>query len=225
MSVILTRKKTYIKHCYQIHGQQIQQNKSAKYLGVVIDEHLTWKEHVNEICSKAIKAKACLQRNLHRCSVLVKSNCYTSLVRPILEYAAAVWSPHLQYQIHQIEKVQCSAARFVTNDFSYHSSVTSMLVCLRWPLLEHRRNYLKLIIFYKIIHCLVDASFTLTSLSTSTRGHSQRFVIPFARTDSYLHSFLPSTLNLWNSLPDSLIDLNDINHFKRDLSLHLLITD
>ena len=94
------KKKTYIKHCYQIHSQQIQQNKSAKYLGVVIDKHLTWKEHVNEICSKAIKAKAFLQRNLHRCPVLVKSNCYTSLVRPIiLEYAAAVWSPHLQCQI------------------------------------------------------------------------------------------------------------------------------
>ena len=221
----ITRKKTYIKHCYQIHSQQIQQNKSAKYLGVVIDEHLTWKEHVNEICSKAIKAKAFLQRNLHRCPVLVKSNCYTSLVRPILEYAAAVWSPHLQYQIHQIEKVQRSAARFVTNDFSYRSSVTGMLFCLRWPLLEHRRNYLKLITFYKIIRGFIDASFTLISHATSTRGHSQRFVTPFARTDSYLYSFLPSTINLWNSLPESLIELNDINHFKRDLSLHLLYTD
>ena len=28
----ITRKKTYIKNCYQIHSQQIQQNKSAKYL-------------------------------------------------------------------------------------------------------------------------------------------------------------------------------------------------
>ena len=141
-------------------------------------------------------------------------NCYTSLVRPILEYAAAVWSPHLQYQIHQIEKVLHTATRFVTNDFSYHSSVTNMLVCLRWPLLEHRRNYFKRVMFYKILHGLVDASFTLTSLSTSTRGHSQRFVIPFA--------FLPSTINLWNLLPKSLVDLTDINHFKKDLSLHLL---
>ena len=142
----------------------------------MIDEHLTWKEHVNEICSKAIKAKAFLQRNPHRCPVLVKSNYYTSLVRPILEYAAAVWSPHLQYKIHQIEKVQCSAAHFVTNDFSFHSSVTSMLVRLRWPLLEHKRNYLKLIMFNKILHGLVDASFTLTSLSISTHVYSQRLL-------------------------------------------------
>ena len=65
-----------------------------------LDKHLTWKEHVNDICSKAIKAKAFLQHNLFRCPAIVKSNCYTSLVRPILEYAATVWSPHLQYQKH-----------------------------------------------------------------------------------------------------------------------------
>ena len=56
-----TRKKTHIKHYYRIHSQQIQQNKSTKYLGVVIDKYLTWKEHINDICSKAIKAKAFLQ--------------------------------------------------------------------------------------------------------------------------------------------------------------------
>ena len=52
----ITKKQTYIKRYYQIYNQQIQQNKSAKYLGVVIDGHLTWKDHVNDICSKTIKA-------------------------------------------------------------------------------------------------------------------------------------------------------------------------
>ena len=191
----------------------------------MIDQHLTWKEHVNNICSKAIQAKAFLQRNLPKCPASVKSNCYTSLVRPILEYAAIVWSPHLQYQKHQIKKVQHNAAHFVTNDFSYHSSVTSMLNHLKWPSLEQRRNFLKLIMFYKILNGLVDVSITLTPLSTSTRGHNQCFATPFARTDTYLNSFLPSTIRLWNSLSDSLIYLDDINQFKEDLSLHLFPTD
>ena len=157
----LTRKKSHIKFHYEIHSQQIQQTKSAKYLGVVIDDHLTWKEHVNVTCSKAINAKAFLQRNLYHCPASLKSTCYTSMVRPILEYAATVWSPHLQYQKQQIEKVQRSAARFVTNDFSYYSSVSNMLDHLKWPLLEQRRKYLKLIMFYKILHGMVEVSITL----------------------------------------------------------------
>ena len=181
----------------------------------------------NDISSKAIKAKAFLQHNLFQCPTTVISNCCTSLVRPILEYAATVWSPHLQHQKHQIEKVQRSAAHFVKNDFSYHSSVTTILKHLKWPLLEHRRSFLKLIMFYKILHGLVDISFTFTPLSTSTHGHNQHFITPFARTDTYLNSFLciPSAINLWNSLPDSLVELDDLNQFKDDLSLYLFPTD
>ena len=178
--------------------------------------------HVNVICSKAIKAKAFLQRNLFRCPTTVKSNCYTSLVRPILEYTTTVWSPHIQYQKHQIEKVQRSAAHFVKNDFSYHSSVTTMLKHLKWPLLKHRSFFVFFDMFYKILHGLVDISLPL---STPTRGHNQRFVTPFARTDTYLNSFLPSAINLWNSLPNSLVELDDLNQFKDDLSLYLFPTD
>jgi len=152
--------------CYQIQtdSQHIQQNKSVKYLGVVIDEHLSWKEHVNNICSKATKAKAFLQRNLYYCPASLKSTCYTSMVRPILEYAATVWSSHLQYQKYQIEEVQRSAARFITNEFSYFSSFTIMLDHLKWPLLEQQRNYLKLIMFYKILHGLVEVLISLILL-------------------------------------------------------------
>ena len=77
----ITRKKTHINHCYQIHNQQIQQNKSTKYLGVVIDKHLTWKERVNDICSKAIKAKAFLQRyNFSEIQLLyIPSETYTRI--------------------------------------------------------------------------------------------------------------------------------------------------
>ena len=86
--------------------------------------------------------------------------------------------------------------------------------------------------FYKILHGLVDISFTLTPLSMPTCGHNQNFIIPFARTDTYLNSFLPSAINLWNSLPDSLVELDDLNQFKDDLnqfkddlSLYLFPTD
>ena len=79
--------------------------------------------------------------------------------------------------------------------------------------------------FYKIVNDLVYVPITLAPLSTTTRGHNQCYVTPFARTDTYLNSFLSSTIKLWNSIPDSLIELNDINQFKEDLSLHLFPTD
>ena len=49
----------------------------SKYLSVIIDEHLTWNEHVKTITSKANKVKGFLQCNIKYCPSIVKARCYT----------------------------------------------------------------------------------------------------------------------------------------------------
>ena len=106
------------------------------------------------------------------------------------------------------------AARFVMNDYARYSSVTNMLNYLSWPTLEQRRNQIKLALFFKIVHGIVDGStLTLTPLNTITRGHHCRYALPFSRTESYLNSFLPSTIRLWNKLPAILSEIDNINDF------------
>ena len=128
----------------------------------------------------------------------------------------------LQYQVHQLDKVQRSAARFVMNDFSRFSSVTSMLNHLSWPTLEQRRNYFKLLMLFKLIHGLVAIpSITLIHMASRTRSHSHRYYIPPVRTETYLHSFLPSAIKLWNNLPQSLTEISNIDNFKLQLEHYL----
>ena len=91
----ITRKKSPLITTYTIDNSIIQQNKSAKYLGVTITDNLSWSEHITNITNKANSIRALLQRNLSHCPLSVKSTCYTTYVRPILEYASTVWSSHL----------------------------------------------------------------------------------------------------------------------------------
>ena len=88
-----------------IQNDVIKEVKHAKYLGVIIDHHLSWNEHINYITSKANDVKCFLQCNLSQCPICIKSNCYQSLVRPILEYACTVSAPHTQKNISTIEAV------------------------------------------------------------------------------------------------------------------------
>ena len=136
-------------------------------------------------------------------------------MRPILEYARNVWCSHYNKDIQSIEAVQRRAARFCMNCYSRYESVTNML---KWPTLTDRRNDLKLVMLYKIIHGYVNVQLTLpltySSLNSVTRGHHNKILQPPTRTDVYKYSFFPSAIRLWNNLPASLFTVKTINEFK-----------
>ena len=78
-----------------------------KYLGVTFSADLTWGKHISSITHKTRKLIGMFFRNFYKFSnqdTLLKL--YKSLIRPHLEYASAVWSPHLAKDIKTIEDVQ-----------------------------------------------------------------------------------------------------------------------
>ena len=91
--LMISNKQSFIQSSYKLCGHIIKKVSCAKYLGIIFDQNLTWKEHINSVCSKANVIKALLQRNLTHGPNNVKYNCYKTLLRPVLEYAITVWSP------------------------------------------------------------------------------------------------------------------------------------
>ena len=217
----LTNKRNIIKFQYFIQGNNIQEVHQVKYLGVTINNKLSWSDHTKIISSKANSVLGFLRRNFNQCPSKTKSALYLSLVRPILEYAVTVWAPYHRTDICQIEAIQRRAARFAMNCYDRHQSVTEMLRKLTWPTLESRRNHFKIIMMFKIvndmIHIQPDVPIIYTT-GSNTRGHHLKMQQPATRIDVYLHSFFPSTVKLWNLLPSNLIDSPSLDSFKCNLA-------
>ena len=114
---------------------------SAKYLGVNIHKTLNWNDHINSIATKANNTRAFIQRNLRSCPKDTKALCYTTLVRPLMEYAAVIWDPHSAEYSRKLEMVQRRSAHMVCGDWRRYSSVSSMLHNLQWPTLAERRAW------------------------------------------------------------------------------------
>ena len=95
-AISVTNKRNPIKTSYDIHDKTLKHVKSAKYLGVTIDNKLTWNSHVDNICKKINSTRVFLQRNTRMCPRHIKARCYTTYVRPTLEYASTVWDPSTQ---------------------------------------------------------------------------------------------------------------------------------
>ena len=100
----ITNKLHSISTQYHIQKHTIKEVTHATYLGVIIDQHLTWNEHTNYITFKANKVKCFLQRNLKSCPTTVKTTCYNSLIRFILDYASIIWSPYTQKTSNQLSQ-------------------------------------------------------------------------------------------------------------------------
>ena len=212
----VSKKKKPITFRYTIHDHTLDSPDSAKYLGVHLAKDLSWNQHANAVAKKASSASAFLQRNIGPCPRNTKVLCYKALIRPIVEYACTVWDPSTQKNINKLEMIQRRYARFIYNDFRRTSSVTTMLHQLQWPTLQERRAQFKVVMVYRIVHCLIDIPREhLQPAITSQRGHTQKFIVPFARTLLYQRAFFPDSIRLWNALPKDMVNCTSVDQFRQ----------
>ena len=86
----------------KIYGNVIPEKKSAKYLGVYLDKHLTWTTHINHINLKLTKATAMLSKVRHFIPSNILRMLYFSLFKPHIDYCFSVWSSTSQTNLEPI---------------------------------------------------------------------------------------------------------------------------
>ena len=152
--------KSKSSHFYTINDQILKQVQDNPYLGITFSEDLKWKTHINNTSKKANSTLGFLRRNLRHCPMPCRKNAYLALVRSKLEYGSVVWDPYLKNDIDRLERVQRSAARFITGDYKsrHEGCVTNMLTDLDLPSLEKRRRQQRLTFLYKVVKGHVPAS-------------------------------------------------------------------
>ena len=202
---------------YSLHGQVLETVTCARYLGVDISSDLSWNSHIDRITGKATKTLNFVRRNIRTKHPGVREMAYNTLVRPQLEYAAAVWDPHTKDKSKQVEKVQRRAARWVSCNYVRLASVSDMLGTLGWRSLQQRRADARLCLFYKIIHGLVAIplpDYVQPNTRISRYCHSMTFRQLQTSRDYYKYSFFPLAVVQWNALPESVAFLPSLEAFK-----------
>ena len=217
----ITRNQCPTTFPYQLHGHTLESENCSKYLGVTISSKLSWNDHINNICKKANNSLAFLRRNLQISQHKIKAAAYTALVRPQLEYAAAIWDPYTKEKKNKLEMVQRRVARYVQNNYSRESSVTEMLQQLGYRSLSQRRADIRLVLFYKSLHGFVAIDLC-QDLEPQTRVsrhcHSLSFHPPAATTLYMQQSFLPRTVAQWNKLPEAVARTPSLEVFKNSIA-------
>ena len=137
-----------------------------------------------------------------------------SMIRPHLEYASSVWSPHTWKQAEEIEKIQRRATKRVAvlRDLPFEEQ----LKVLHLATLVYRRLRGDLINVYKYMNQFCDVKpITKEDPDDTRRGHSSKLQNDtHCRTDRRLYFFSNRVIDWWNKIPQETIDAPSIDAFK-----------
>jgi len=182
----------------------LEQVYSYRYLGVLVTSTFTWKDHMQQICTKARKLVGMLYRQFSTWADTYTLRClYLTCIRPHLEYACQLWDPYATGSINMVESIQKFACRVCLRQWDL--DYDSVLRLLDIPPLSTRRKYLKITTMNNIVsnnYYFPSGIFVAHTSPYSSHHHvNANFVRPFARAQYLYSSFVPSAITLWNSLP------------------------
>ena len=199
-----------------------------KYLGVLLDDNLSWKPHIEYISTKISKGIGIIARLRHLVPFSTLLNRYRSLIEPYISYGLVAWGQAVNRHLNKIFTLQMQVLHLMYqfSDYKAHSA----------PLFVNSGILpIKLLYFKSVASLLHDIAnlrappniselFTRSAQihSYSTRSSAAgNFHIKTSRTNQQLFSFSIIGANIWNGIP---LKVNELGKapFKRNLK-HMLL--
>ena len=201
---------------------QLEQKEYVKYLGVILDSHLSWKYHIGYINSKISKTIGVIARLRHFVPKTTLIRIYQSLIFPYMSYGITVWGQAAQSYINQILVLQKRALRLI-HFAPYKSHAVPLFVSTK--VLPINMLYFKAIstLLYDVSNHLTPSNITnLFERASEVHTYKTRFssignfYIKPSRTNQKLKSFSRIGSKIWNSIPLEIRGLSSFS-FKKQI--------
>ena len=202
---------------YRMDGHTLEESMCEKDIGVHIDSNLKFDIHISKAIGKANRVLAVTRRTFDTIDATTFKYIFKGLVRPHLEYAAPIWSPHDDNLKEQIENVQRRATKLIPA--ISHLDYPDRLKALKMPTLAYRRVRGDMIQVYKLLNGKYDTSLP----QFLTLSHNKEKGLNRHNLDLYLHNcskdikkycFASRVHRLWNSLPEELVNAEKVFEFE-----------
>ena len=226
--VIFKTSKKKINHNFLLHYENeiLHQVNSIKFLGVYIDQNLTWKDHINHVSKKISKSIGIIHKSRFYLSSKTKLSLYYTLVYPFITYCNMVWSSTYVTNLNRIYYLQKRAVRAITNsDFRAHTAPLFMklgilnifqvnsLYIARFMFCYH--NEILPPVFLDLFQCNSQIHSYNTRSANNYRPHA-------CRTNLKKFTILYRGPIIWNSLSSDIRNSGSLFTFKKKMVKFLI---
>ena len=218
-----------------MNNVELEQVKSIKFLGLIINDSLNWNDHKTYVKGKIQRCLGILYKCRQVMTMDECINMYSSFILPYLLYCLPVWGSALTSQNDPITNVQNKVLRILTNTartedaWSYvRNTVLPIKELYKLEVakfcFKHSRNILPTIFAQEIMPTF---AFEIHNMTTRhSIYHNYQFKSHQLSTKAY-NSFTTNCIRIWNSVPNLLKIQTDIQecstkHFSKKLKEHYL---
>lgn len=199
------------------------------YLGITIEQSLSWGNHIDKLCCNLTKKVGMLSRLRKSTPRDIMLKIYMSSVQPCIDYAISIWGNTTNFNIDKIQRIQNFAARVITNQFDYiNVRGLDIVKELGWFNIRQRFYYFNVLLMFKSIHGLAPAYLSNNVLMECEMGSrtlrscdSMNVYVPFIENFYQSKTFIATAGRYWNELPKVLQNICDIYQFKVKLKQYV----
>jgi len=210
----------------KINNISLQNVENIKYLGVMIDKNLDFKNHIKYIQNKMSKKVFFLIRAGKHLSTYAKLLIYKTIIIPQIDYCATLLLSIPKYMIQELQIIQNRAMRIILKCNRY-TPITLMLNNLSEFSVHQKILYKSVEFIYKIRNKMLpqylqkNLTFVRDIHQHNTRNRENYAVQTFNSTNKN-NTLFAKGIKIFNDLPNDLKNCKHFKQFKILLRLYIL---
>ncbi len=192
----------------------------VRYLGVLLDSHLSWKYHCNFVADKVYRGVGMLKKIRNELPQSCLLSVYYSFIYSYVSYAIVLWGSACMKYLHPIIIAQKEAIRIIA-DMPRLTHCAPLARQLHILFLEDVYKLSLACLMFSVqhnsAHCVLLTNFLAVNyrqLCLTRASCANKFFVPRVHSNICKTFIFYRGVTLWNSLPANIIDCTSVFMFK-----------
>ncbi len=203
----------------KLNNETINRVSNSKFLGVIIDDKLSWDEHAKAVASKVSRSIGILNKASKSLPRHILTTIYSTIVLPHLQYCNVVWAKNYRNRLESIFLLQKKAIRIV-NHAGYYDHTAPLFKNVNQMTIFDINMHQIGSFMHQLAHANMPTTFNhILNPRTNIHHHNPRnknlLNICHYKTIQKTFSISVAGPTLWNSLEPNLKNKKTIHSFKR----------
>lgn len=208
----------------KIDNDELKQKSSEKYLGIILDHYLDFKQHIHKIKTKLTSLSGAVRAASNCLPRKIKYIIYNSLIKPHIDYLIEIWGTAAKSNLEPLQRAQNKFIKTLFN-YDYNTPTIKIYTDTKIMNINQTYKYYTCTLIYKILNNKIH-----TVLTFQKKSQTQRMKL---RNANHLVSRAPRTkfgskniqfegVRMYNQLPIEIKEANSLGTFKRKLKSYIL---